>query len=43
VTAIPTRFSAIAKIGTPQDFAAFLADEMRRWADLVKLAGAKID
>jgi tripartite-type tricarboxylate transporter receptor subunit TctC len=37
------RFSAIAKIGTPQDFAAFLADEMPKWADIVKLAGARID
>ncbi|MFL6929632.1 MAG: Bug family tripartite tricarboxylate transporter substrate binding protein [Xanthobacteraceae bacterium] len=37
------RFSAIAKIGTPQDFTAFLADEMPKWADIVKLAGAKID
>ncbi len=37
------RFSAIAKIGTSQDFTVFLADEMRKWADLVKLAGAKID
>jgi tripartite-type tricarboxylate transporter receptor subunit TctC len=37
------RFSAIAKVGTPQDFAAFLADEMPKWADIVKLAGARID
>ncbi|MFL6971964.1 MAG: Bug family tripartite tricarboxylate transporter substrate binding protein, partial [Xanthobacteraceae bacterium] len=37
------RFSAIAKIGTPQDFTAFLGDEMPKWADIVKLAGAKID
>ena len=37
------RFSAIAKIGTPQDFTVFLAAEMRKWADLVKLAGARID
>jgi tripartite-type tricarboxylate transporter receptor subunit TctC len=37
------RFSAIAKIGTPQDFTAFLADEMPKWADIVKLAGARID
>jgi tripartite-type tricarboxylate transporter receptor subunit TctC len=37
------RFSAIAKIGKPEDFTAFLADEMVKWADLVKLAGARID
>ena len=37
------KFSAIAKIGTPQDFAAFLAEEMVKWADIVKLAGARID
>jgi tripartite-type tricarboxylate transporter receptor subunit TctC len=37
------RFSAIAKIGSPQDFTAFLADEMPKWAEIVKLAGAKID
>jgi tripartite-type tricarboxylate transporter receptor subunit TctC len=37
------RFSAIAKIGSPADFAAFLAEELPRWAGIVKLAGAKID
>ena len=37
------RFSAIAKTGSPQDFAAFLADEMAKWAEIVRLAGAKID
>src|SRR5215471_15818607 len=34
------RFSAIAKPGTPQDFAAFMQSELPKWADLVKLAGA---
>jgi len=34
------RFSAIAKPGTPQDFAAFMASELARWADLVQLSGA---
>jgi len=34
------RFSAIAKPGTPQDFANFLRDELVKWADLVKIAGA---
>jgi tripartite-type tricarboxylate transporter receptor subunit TctC len=37
------KFSAIAKVGTPQDFAAFLAHEMAKWAEIVRLAGAKID
>jgi tripartite-type tricarboxylate transporter receptor subunit TctC len=37
------RFSAIAKLGTPQDFAAFLDDQIKRWAELVKVAGAKVD
>jgi tripartite-type tricarboxylate transporter receptor subunit TctC len=34
------RFSAIAKPGTPQDFAAFMQSELPKWAALVKLAGA---
>ncbi len=34
------RFSAIAKVGTPQDFAAFMQSELPTWAGLVKLAGA---
>jgi tripartite-type tricarboxylate transporter receptor subunit TctC len=37
------RFSAIAKVGSPQDFAAFLAAEMPKWAEIVRLAGARID
>jgi tripartite-type tricarboxylate transporter receptor subunit TctC len=34
------RFSAIAKAGAPQDFAAFMRSELPKWAGLVKLAGA---
>jgi tripartite-type tricarboxylate transporter receptor subunit TctC len=34
------RFSAIAKPGTPQDFAAFVGSELPKWAALVKLSGA---
>jgi len=34
------RFSAIAKTGTPQDFANFLRSELVKWGDLVKIAGA---
>ena len=37
------RLSSIPKIGTPQDFAAFLAAEVPKWAALVKLAGAKVE
>jgi tripartite-type tricarboxylate transporter receptor subunit TctC len=37
------KFSAIAATGTPDDFRAFLATEVPRWAALVKLAGAKAD
>jgi tripartite-type tricarboxylate transporter receptor subunit TctC len=32
------RFNAIAKAGTPQDFAAFMRTELPKWAGLVKLA-----
>jgi len=37
------KFSAIAKIGTPEDFKAFLAEQSAKWAAIVKLAGARID
>jgi tripartite-type tricarboxylate transporter receptor subunit TctC len=37
------KFSAIADSGTPAYFGAFLAQEVPRWAELVKLAGAKAD
>jgi len=37
------KFNAIAATGSPQDFGAFLASELPRWAALVKLAGAKAD
>jgi len=37
------KFSAIAKPGSPQEFATFLADEMTKWAEIVKLAGARMD
>jgi tripartite-type tricarboxylate transporter receptor subunit TctC len=35
-----TQFSAIAKAGTPQDFAAFMGSELPKWAEIVKLSGA---
>jgi tripartite-type tricarboxylate transporter receptor subunit TctC len=37
------RFSSIAKIGSPADFRAFIADQEKRWGTLVKLAGAKVE
>jgi tripartite-type tricarboxylate transporter receptor subunit TctC len=37
------KFSARAKIGSPQDFAAFIAAEAPRWAALVKASGAKME
>ena len=32
-----------AKIGTPQDFSTFIADELPRWAEIVRSSGVKID
>ena len=37
------KFSAIAKLGTPEDFKNFLAEQTQKWASIVKLAGARID
>jgi tripartite-type tricarboxylate transporter receptor subunit TctC len=37
------KFSAIAKVGSPDDFRKFLADQTQRWAALVKLADAHVD
>src|SRR5258708_3802339 len=37
------KFSAEAKTGSPQDFAAFIADEAPKWAALVKASGAKVE
>ena len=37
------RFSAEVKIGAPQDFAAFIAEEAPKWAALVKASAAKVD
>ena len=30
-----------AKVGSPQDFARFIADEIPRWAKIVKSVGVK--
>ena len=37
------RVSAKAKIGSPQDFAAFMAAETQKWAEVVNAAGVKVD
>ena len=37
------KLSAVPKIGSPQDFASFLAGEMPKWAGIVKLTGAKVE
>jgi len=37
------RFSSIAKASSPQEFGAFMVDQAKRWGELVKLAGAKVE
>jgi tripartite-type tricarboxylate transporter receptor subunit TctC len=37
------KFSSIAKVGSPDDFRKFLADQTQRWGALVKLADARVD
>jgi tripartite-type tricarboxylate transporter receptor subunit TctC len=37
------RFSSVAQPATPQEFRAFVADQAKRWGDLVRLTGAKIE
>jgi tripartite-type tricarboxylate transporter receptor subunit TctC len=37
------KFSAEAKIGSPQDFADFIALEAPKWAAIVKTSGAKVE
>jgi tripartite-type tricarboxylate transporter receptor subunit TctC len=37
------RFSAIARTGSPQEFGAWVASELPKWAAIVKLSGARID
>jgi tripartite-type tricarboxylate transporter receptor subunit TctC len=37
------RFSAIAQTSSPQEFGAFVARELPKWAAIVKLSGAKIE
>jgi tripartite-type tricarboxylate transporter receptor subunit TctC len=37
------KFSALAKVGTPEDFQKFLAEQTEKWGSIVKLAGARVD
>jgi tripartite-type tricarboxylate transporter receptor subunit TctC len=37
------RFSSLAKTSTPAEFGAFIADQQKRWGEMVKLAGAKVE
>jgi tripartite-type tricarboxylate transporter receptor subunit TctC len=41
--ALFAKFSAVAKLGTPDDFKEFLAEQMQKWAAIVKIAKARID
>ncbi len=43
IKAALARFSALPKPGTPQDFDAFLKQQLPIWASLVKLAGVKTE
>ena len=36
------KFSALPQIGSPGDFAKFIADEAPKWAELVKISGASV-
>jgi len=36
-------FSAIAKLGTPEDFRKFLGEQIQRWGSIVKIANARMD
>jgi tripartite-type tricarboxylate transporter receptor subunit TctC len=38
-----TKFGSEARIGTPQEFATFLAGETRKWADIAKAANVSIE
>ncbi len=37
------RLNAEARIGSPQDFAAFIASEAKKWADVAKAANIKVE
>jgi tripartite-type tricarboxylate transporter receptor subunit TctC len=37
------RLGAQANAGSPQDFAAFIADETTKWGAIIKASGVKLD
>ena len=37
------RFSSLPKTSTPAEFSAFIRDQEKRWGEMVKLAGARIE
>jgi tripartite-type tricarboxylate transporter receptor subunit TctC len=37
------RLGAEANAGSPQDFAAFIADETTKWGAIIKASGVKLD
>ena len=41
--ALFAKFSAVAKLGTPNDFKIFLGEQMQKWAAIVKIANARVD
>ena len=43
VTELLTKLGSQARLGSPQEFASFLADETRRWGDVAKAANVSVD
>ncbi|HTZ01873.1 MAG TPA: tripartite tricarboxylate transporter substrate binding protein [Xanthobacteraceae bacterium] len=41
--ALFTKFSAVAQLGTPDDFKSFMGAQMQKWAAIVKIANARVD
>jgi hypothetical protein len=37
------KFGSQVRLGSPQDFAAFLAGETRKWADIARAAGVSVE
>ena len=43
IDAVLVKLSAKPKLGTPEDFAAFMAAETRKWTEVVTAAGIKVE
>jgi len=43
IDAVLVKLSAKPKLGTPEDFARFMAAETRKWSDVVAAAGIKVE